>query len=61
MAKLYKGGTGSKVTNSKISRRTSGLAVPYQPVRGGAKVLGSKKASKTSKDKTFKLQIKTIK
>lgn len=59
MAKLYKGSETSSASNAKSSRRSSGLSVPFQPVRGGTKVLGSKKSEGASKSGKFKLQIKT--
>jgi hypothetical protein len=59
VAKLYKGSSESGASNAKTSgKRSSGIAVPYQPVRGGAKVLGSRKAARASKGGTFKLEIK---
>ncbi len=61
MAKLYKGGGASSASNSKKSRKSGGLAVPFQPVRGGAKVLGSKTVGRSSKSGKFKLRIKTDK
>lgn len=60
MAKLYKGSVASSVGNSKRVRGASGgLAIPYQPVRSGAKVLGSRKTKKEPKGGEFKLKIKT--
>jgi hypothetical protein len=61
MARLYKGSSASSSSNAKKSgERSSGLAVPYQPVRAGGKVLGAKKVDKAPKRGKFKLKIKTI-
>jgi hypothetical protein len=59
VARLYKGSAKSGANNAKSSgKRSSGIAVPYQPVRGGARVLGTKKAAKTPKGGTLKLKLK---
>jgi hypothetical protein len=61
VAKLYKGSVASDVGGSKTSGGSDEFAVPYQPVIGGAKVLGSKEGRKERKGRKFKLKIKTPK
>jgi hypothetical protein len=62
VAKLYKGGSRADASNAKMaSKRSSGIAVPYQPVRGGARVLGTKKAGSTPKGGTLKLKLRKTK
>lgn len=61
MARLYKGSEASSASNARSSGRSSVPSVPFQPVRGGTKVLGSKKPKGASESGKFKLQIKTTK
>ena len=57
--RLYKSGARSGANNAKSSgKRSSGIAVPYQPVRGAARVLGTKNAANTTKGGTLKLKLK---
>jgi hypothetical protein len=59
VAKLYKGSTSSDANNAKsASKKSSGITIPYQPVRGGAKVLRANKASVTPKGGTLKLKLR---
>ncbi len=61
MAKLYKDSEASSASNAKSSRRSSVLSVPFQPVKGGTKVLGSKKSKVPLESGKLKLQIRTKK
>jgi hypothetical protein len=56
--KLYKSSAVSDVRNS---RRSGEIAVPYQPVKAGAKVVGAKKGRTQPKGGTFKLKIRKTK
>lgn len=62
MARLYKGGAKSGANDAKTAgKKVSGMAVPYQPVRGGARVLGTKKAASTPRGGTLKLKLRKTK
>lgn len=62
MAKLYKSSAKSGASNAKsIGKKSSGMTVPYQPVRGGARVLKVKKAGSTPRGGTLKLKLKKAK
>lgn len=61
MARLYKGSETYSASNARSSGRSGGPSVPFQPVRGGTKVLGSKKPKGAPKSGKFKLSIKTKK
>jgi len=59
VAKLYKGSTRSDANNAKTTRkRSSEITIPYQPVRGGAKVLRANKAGSTPKSGKLKLKLR---
>lgn len=61
MAKIYKGSSASEVSNAARARKGRGtISVPYQPLKGGAKVVGTK-SRKSSSGKNFKLRIRTAK
>lgn len=59
MAKLVRGGGGPSAANAKRSSGAStSISVPFQPSKGGARVIKSKGSSKP-KTRSFKLDIKT--
>lgn len=62
MAKLVKGGSASGAANARrSSSKSKEVSVPFQPSKGGARVIKSKGLAPKSKKGSFKLAIKTKK
>lgn len=59
MAKLVRGGSGSAAANARRSSGVSkGISVPFQPSKGGARVIKSKGSAAPPKEGSFKLSIR---
>ncbi len=60
MAKLVKGGSAPGAANAKRSSgKSKEVSVPFQPSKGGARVIKSKGSASKPQKCSFKLSVKT--